>query len=72
MLGLLNLCVESWRLHGDFWLDRENVSAVLDRLAPRFSDEAMFVEVLNGFAEHGAISAAGARRYLEGGGDEGS
>ena len=67
VLGLLNLCVEWWRVHGGFWLDREDVSAVLDRLAPRLSGDVAFREVVDGFAELGALPTETARRYLAGG-----
>ena len=65
VLRLLNLCVEWWLTHGGFWLDRDEVSAMLDRLAPRLSDEAALREVLDGLAEIGALSADAARRYLD-------
>ena len=63
VLRLLRACVESWRLHGYFWLDREEVHDVLERLIPESSDEAVFREVVDAFAEFGAVSAADARRY---------
>ena len=63
VLRLLSACVESWRLHGYFWLDREEVHDVLERLIPGPSDEAVFREVVDALAEFGAVSAADARRY---------
>ena len=63
VLGLLDRCVDWYRLHGDFWLDGEKVRAFLDRIAPLTSSEPAFSEVVGGFAELGAISTGDVRRY---------
>ena len=67
VLGLLDRCVDWYRLNGDFWLKSQRVREFLDRLAPLTSGEATFGEVLAGFAELGAISTDDVRRYLAGG-----
>ena len=64
VLRLLSRCIEWWRLHGDFWLNDEEVGGLLDRLAPPVSPEEEFREVLDGFAELGAVSVADVRRLL--------
>ena len=66
VLGLLERCVEWYRLHGDFWLDAKNVRALLDRIAPLTLNESTLSVVTDGFAELGAISTDDVRRYLSG------
>ena len=66
VLGLLDPCVDWYRLHGDFWLDSEKVRAFLDRIAPLTVGEGAFPEVVGGFAELGGISTDDVRTYLSG------
>ena len=66
VLGLLDRCVDWYRLHGDFWLDSEKVRAFLDRIAPLTVGEGAFLEVVGGFAELGGISTDDVRTYLSG------
>ena len=63
-IGLLRLCAEWWRLNGNVWIDSDDVSSVLERLAATHAGDALFREVLDGFAELRVISAADAARYL--------
>ena len=66
VFGLLDRCVDWYRLHGDFWLDSEKVRAFLDRIAPLTVGEGAFLEVVGGFAELGGISTDDVRTYLSG------
>ena len=65
-LRLLHLCVGWWRLNGNVWIDSDEVNRVLGRLAATRAGDAMFSEVLDGFAELRVISATEAERYLRG------
>ena len=65
-LRLLHLCVEWWRLNGNVWVDKDDASSVLGRLAATHAGDSLFSEVLDGFAELRLISAPDAERYLRG------
>lgn len=55
-----------WRLNGTVWIDSDDVNTVLGRLAETRAVDAMFSEVLDGFAELRVISAPDAERYVSG------
>ena len=65
-LRLLHLCVEWWRLNGNVWVDKDDASSVLGRLAATQAGDPLFSTVLDGFAELRLISAPDAERYLRG------
>ena len=56
VLRLLDNCVEWYRLHGDFWLKREDVQSLLHRIAPLTSTDPTLREVVEGFTELGALT----------------
>ncbi len=66
VLCLVGRCVEWYQLHGDFWVDRDRVRALLDQIALLTADDSTFRAVLEGFAELGAVSTEDVRRYLSG------
>ncbi len=66
ILRLLDRCVEWYRLHGDFWLESEDVRSLLYRIAPLTSSSPTLREVVEGFTELGATSTADVRQLLSG------
>ena len=64
VLRILDRCVEWYRLHGDFWLEVEDVQSLLYRIAPLISDSATLREVVEGFTELGALTTDDVRTIL--------
>ena len=64
VLELVARCVEWYRLHGEFWLDNEQVKALLYGTTSLTLEQTVLREVVVGFAELGAISAHDVRQLL--------
>ena len=65
VLRLLDGCLEWYKVHGDFWLESEDVRSLLDRIAPPLtSTDPTLREVVEGFTDLGALTTDDVRTLL--------